>query len=723
MIKKSFKQIKKHYAALIIIIAVFIISSLEYYLGVLDHLEYRAYDFRVVLLAKQTKPSEDIMVVVVNQDSIDWAQRERNWSWPWPRKAFGEIVEYMNKAGAASVMFDIIFSEPSMYGPADDQNFAQASADYARVVQTVFFSSQSGKETMWPNTITTPTFELNNFETIAKNFTLLNEDANQKMRALFPIPQFSAAANVIGNVTGKSDSDDVYRRLPLFLYFDDKAVPGLSAGGLLSSGWGTEISYNQNKKNITWGDYSIPVDKDGMALLRFRGNIDPYTYIPYSAAEILQSADDISVGREPLLSLENFENKHIFVGLYAPGLFDICTTPISSSYPGMGMHITMMDNILQQDFIRESPEWISLLFILIISGLTCFVTLFPKHIHYGIIGFVFVLVMIITGTIGAYAAGYWLPMIAPLFTAVQCFISVTVYNYATEGSQRKFIKSAFGQYLSPILIDKLIANPELLKLGGDRRELSIFFSDIQGFTSISEKMEPARLTEFINKYLSFMTDIIQDSGGYVDKYIGDAVVAFWNAPLDQEDHAAQALHSALECQRHLAERQESFQKEYGFSLITRIGINTGDVVVGNMGSEKRFNYTMLGDAVNLGARLEGLNKQFGTHTMCTKYAFDKANQHGTFYGRALAKVAVVGKNEAIPVIEPMLKELYDSKRDIISKFEKGYHFFYEGNFSDALKIFETIKDVDPPAKYYADQCRYLMNNPSEWKGYWKAASK
>ncbi len=721
MIKKKLKKIKKHSAALIIGFSVFVICFLAYRLGILDYLEYRSYDFRVVFMAETTKPSEDIMLVLVDQDSIDWAQRERKWSWPWPRQSFGEIVEYMNTSGAASVIFDIIYSEPSVYGPADDQYFAGASAEYGRVVQTVFFSSQSGNRTSWPSDITTPAFKLKNFESVVNNFSPAGEDSVRRIGAQFPIPQIAAGANVIGNITGQPDSDDIYRRLSLFLDFDGKAVPGLSAAGLIASGWSTDISYNQDKKSISWGNYTIPVDKNGRTLLRFRGNID--RYIPYSAAQILQSAEDLAAGREPLLSPDNFEGRHIFVGLYAPGLFDICTTPVSSVYPGMGMHITMMDNLLQQDFIRESPVWFSFLTILIVTGITCIITLYLKRIVFGIVGLAVIFLMIIGGTIGAYAAGFWVPMIAPLLAAVLCFTSGTLYNYATEGSQRRFIKSAFGQYLSPVLIDKLIANPELLKLGGERRELSIFFSDIQGFTSISEKMEPTHLTEFINKYLSIMTDIIQNTGGYVDKYIGDAVVAFWNAPLDQENHAAEALRSALECQRQLAERQESFQKEYGFSLITRIGINAGDVVVGNMGSEKRFNYTMLGDAVNLGARLEGLNKQFGTHTMCTKYAFDKANQHGTFYGRMLAKVAVVGKNEAIPVIEPMLKELFESKKDVIGIFDTARDLFYEGKFFDALKIFETIKDVDPPAKYYADQCRYLMNNPSEWKGYWKAASK
>jgi class 3 adenylate cyclase/CHASE2 domain-containing sensor protein len=721
MTKKKFKKIKKHSAALIIGISVFVLCFCAYYFGVLNQLEYRSYDARVVLMAEKTKPSEDIMVIVVDQDSIDWAQEQRGWSWPWPRKAFGEIVEYMNVSDASSVIFDIIFSEPSVYGPEDDLYFTRASADYGRVVQTVFFSSQTGNTNVWPNDIGKPTFKLNNFETIIKSLSLNNEESSDRMRAQFPIAQLVTSANIISNVTGQPDSDNIYRRSALFLDFDDKAVPGLSAGGLIASGWSNEISYNQNKKSISWGDYTIPVDKNGQAILRFRGDMN--RYIPYSAAQILQSAEDLAAGREPLLPPENFTGKHMFVGLYAPGLFDICTTPISSAYPGMGMHITMMDNLLQQDFISEAPTWFSLIIIFVIAGITVILTLYSKRIIQGVIGFVLLALVIIGGTFFAYNAGFWVPMIAPLLAAALCFTSGTVYNYATEGSQRKFIKSTFGQYVSPVFIDKLIANPELLKLGGERRELSVFFSDIQGFTSISEKMQPTELTEFINKYLSFMTDIIEDTGGYIDKYIGDAVVAFWNAPLDQEDHTAQALHSALECQRQLAERQESFQKEYGFSLITRIGINTGDILVGNFGSPRKKNYSMLGDSVNLGARLEGLNKQFGTHVMCTKYSFDKANEHETFYGRKLAKVAVVGKDEAVPVIEPMLKETYERKKDVIAQFETAYDLFYDGKFSDALKIFETIKDLDPPAKYYAEQCAYLISNPSEWKGYWKAASK
>jgi adenylate cyclase len=314
-------------------------------------------------------------------------------------------------------------------------------------------------------------------------------------------------------------------------------------------------------------------------------------------------------------------------------------------------------------------------------------------------------------------------MVAPIAGGIFAFLTTLLYNYATEGNQKRFIKSAFSQYLSITVIEQLLANPSLLALGGQRREISMFFSDIQGFTSISEKLDPTQLTELLNDYLSFMTDTILDSGGTIDKYEGDAIIAFWNAPIDSEDHAARALQASLACQKLLAERQSFFEEKYNCRLLTRIGLNTGYAAVGNFGSGKRFDYTMLGDAVNLAARLEGLNKQFGTYLMCTEYTFKKAVEYGDFYGRKLAQVAVIGKKEAVTVYEPMTKEVFDEKKDVLEHFEEVRALFYEGKFAEALPLFERLIAQDKPSSFYAEQCRYYLQNPSAWKGYWQAASK
>jgi adenylate cyclase len=730
------RTVKKHLAAALIVLLAFLVVALGNFFGVFEYLEYKTYDFRVRLLAESTRPSEEIVLILLNQDSIDWAKQERGWSWPWPRKAYAELVDYMDTGGAKSLVFDIIFSESSVYGPEDDAALIEASERYGRVVQTVFFSALWGEHLTWPEDLESPVFTIRGFDPILSNFKLLPgtrpDDTQEResplgtvrggeIGAQFPIPGLRNAAGVIGNVTGRPDSDGIFRRGSLFALFDGRPVPGLSGASLLAAGGEREIIYDARERTVKWGEYAIPVNAEGRSLLRFRGDLE--RYIPYSAAEVLQSRESYLRGEEPLLYPEDFAGKYVFFGYNAPGLFDICSTPIASVYPGVGMHITMLDNILQGDFIREAPGWLSYLIILGAIILVSLLVFYSGRIVAAVGGSAVISIGLAGAGIGAYAAGYWIPLVAPVSGALLAFLAAMLYNYATEGSQRRFIKSAFSQYLSPTVIEQLLANPDLLTLGGERKEISIFFSDVQGFTTISEKLDPAKLTELLNDYLSFMTDTILDSGGTIDKYEGDAIIAFWNAPLNYEDHAARALRASLLCQQKLAERQSFFEEKFGCRLLTRIGLNTGFAVVGNMGSSKRFDYTMLGDSVNLAARLEGLNKQFGTYLMCTENTFKQASGAGTFAGRKLAQVAVVGKKEPVTVYEPMPEEAFAEKAEILRRFDAARDLFYAGDFAGALKQFEALIDKDKPASFYAEQCRYYLDRPAEWKGYWQAMSK
>ena len=790
--KKPAKQgVNKKLAAVIITGIVFLAVFLLHLAGAFTFLEYKTYDLRVNTLAGLSRPSDDIIVVLLNQDSLDWANRERGWGWPWPRVAYAEIVDYMRMGGANSIAFDVIFSEPSIYrnerqdaiideavadlenyestdqqsnqraasGPGrqrgggvgrrnmqniisalrtlssreDDASFTRASRDFGRVVQTVVLSSQTGSMETWPGDLDKPLFELYGFEDIIGEYEKLNQNAEQgRIRAQFPIEDLRNAAGIIGNVSGWPDSDHIFRRANLFSVFDGKAIPGLSAASLLVSGHDNRITYNRKKSKIQWEDWSIPVDKNGRSILRFRGSID--RYIPYFAHEILMSKKALETGKteEPgtmYLPPEDFNGKYVFFGFYAQGLFDIATTPISSVYPGVGMHITMLDNLLQGDFIRRSTLLCDTVLILAAIVLVSLLTFMSNRIPLVVAGLVLILAAIIGLGFGAYHfISLWTPLASPLLGALLAFFAATLYNYATEGSQRRFIKSAFSQYLSPLVIDQLVANPGLLNLGGEKREISIFFSDIQGFTTISEKFkdDPPKLTELLNDYLSFMTDTILESGGTIDKYEGDAIIAFWNAPLNYADHAARAIHASLTCQQLLAARQDFFEEKFGVRLLTRVGLNTGYAVVGNMGSSKRFDYTMLGDAVNLAARLEGLNKQFGTYLMCTDETLSQASKSGfqgeNFYGRKLAQVAVVGKKEAVTVWEPMPKAIYDSRQELISRFDQARDLFYAGKFSEALALFRALEN-DAPSGFYAEQCRYYIERPAEWKGHWESRSK
>jgi adenylate cyclase len=261
-----------------------------------------------------------------------------------------------------------------------------------------------------------------------------------------------------------------------------------------------------------------------------------------------------------------------------------------------------------------------------------------------------------------------------------------------------------------------------LKLGGERRTLSIFFSDLEGFTSISEGLAPEELTALLNDYLSAMTDIIQEEGGTVDKYEGDAIIAFWNAPLEVPEHATRAVRAALRCQADLAKMRIGFKKRIGKDMFMRIGINTGPAVVGNLGSHTRFDYTMLGDAVNLAARLEGVNKQFGTYTMISQSTRDLLQD--ALAVRELARVAVVGRKEPVTVYEPLFAEEYEVRKDALKTFAKGLAFFYKGDFSTALEIFSTIQNLDPAAAAYANKCQMLIETqPQNWQGVWVMTSK
>ncbi|MDR3249108.1 MAG: adenylate/guanylate cyclase domain-containing protein, partial [Treponema sp.] len=706
---KAKKNISKPQVACIITILVFALSALLQVSGALHFPEYKTYDSRVRLLAEQTRPSDDIILVLLQQESLDWAQRERGWGWPGPRKAYAELVDYMNIAGAKSVAFDMLFTEPSVYRNSrqdeiideavasleqqelaqsagqtrgergqnifrsvagalralssrdDDASFVKAEQDFGRVVQTVLLSGwQSSGGTPWPDNLHKPLF------TPQGDVLRLGQDStNPLVAAHFPIEELRDHAGAIGTVTGIPDlTDDILRRGRLFYYFENRMIPSLTGASLLVSGdMPPELGYDAQKREIRWGDKMLPVDGSGNLILHFRGDIDRYA--PYDFSTILQSAEAYAAGQTPLLPPQDFKDKYVFFGLYAPGLYDIFSTPISSTYPGVGIHVTMMDNLLAGDFIRESPLALNLAILLVCSALVTLLSLFPGRVPVSLGVTVLTLILILGIGIAAYHFGnLWLPMAAPIITVIMAFLASTVYNYATEGSQKRFIKNAFSHYLSPKVIDQIIADPSQLNLGGEKREMTAIFTDIRSFSTISEALgDPGKLVNLLNFYLTRMSDIVLQNAGTLDKYEGDAIIAFFGAPVHMEEHAILACRSAV--QMHKAEADINREAvEQGLitpevmsalvrkgilknpddpnPLFTRLGVNTGDMVVGNMGTPDKMDYTIMGDAVNLAARLEGINKQYNTGgILISEYTREKLGDD--FIMRPLSRVRVVGK--------------------------------------------------------------------------------
>ncbi|MCL1930882.1 MAG: adenylate/guanylate cyclase domain-containing protein, partial [Treponema sp.] len=608
---KKVRKANKKLAAPVFIALIFAAVSLLHLFGAFNHLEYKSYDFRARFFAHSARPSDDIIVILINQDSIDWAQRERGWGWPWPRTAYAELLDYLNLGGAESVAFDIIFSEPSMYGADDDEAFVRAAQEYGRAVQGVFFSSQSGNTRSWPPESNVPLFEPADFGAFIGQFSV-GGSGNELNGAQLPIKGLRDSAAALGALTGIPDSDGIIRRMRLFTQFDGRAVPGFGPALLLASGHSPHINLDSKNNCIRWGNYVIPVDKKGASLLRFRGDLS--RYVPFYVKDVFVSAEAYRRGAEPLYPPEDFSGCHVFLGVYAPGLFDIFSTPISSLYPGIGGHITMLDNILRGDFIRESRQWVNLLILFAAISFTVIACLFSNRVLVPVGAALLALAGIIAAAFIAYnQSNLWLPIITPSIGIAAALIGVTLYNYATEGSQKRFIKSAFSQYLSPKVIERIIADPSQLKLGGEKREMTAIFTDVRSFSTISEALgDPQKLVELLNHYLTRMSNIILDNQGTIDKYEGDAIIAFFGAPVHLPSHAALACRSAVMMKKAEADiNREAL--EHGlitgavleamvkkgiltgvddpYPMFTRLGINTGDMVVGNMGTPNKMDYT------------------------------------------------------------------------------------------------------------------------------------
>ena len=707
------KLIRSGCIALLVFIFMTLLST---FTDVLESLENKSYDLRVNLFADTHKPSEDITVVVLDQDSLDWAQRELGWSWPWPRSAYGDIVSFFSDAEAHSVAFDVLYTEPSIYGPEDDAYFAKESEEYGFVLQTVFFSSQYGNQSHWPAEANVPTFTIEGFDE-----SVLEERGVYQSKGLFPISPIAESSQSVANISSLIDSDGVIRRTRFFNIFDTLVVPSLPLASATARNTSEKkVQYDAKNHELHLLNMVIPADIDGAVNLRYRKSLD--SYIPYTARDILESKYALDNGEEPLLDPSYFKDNYVFFCYYAPGLFDICVTPVSTTYPGCGVHITALDNLLQGDFIADLSLGVNLLILFIFSVLG--VISFRKMYKTLVIFVPSVIVSLLALVSFGYIWGYNIPFVAPLMTFVEAYSITFLVSYNTEYKQKRFIRDTFKQYLSPVVIDQLIEQPERVKLGGELRTLSIFFSDIEGFTTISESLNPQQLTEFLNEYLTAMTDIILANGGTIDKYEGDAIIAFWNAPLDQENHALRAIESAVQCQNVLSEMDERLQQITGKPVRMRIGLNTGNAVVGNMGSSKRFDYTMIGDSVNLAARLEGLNKQFGTYSMCTEKTMLEAKQSGSaLCFRELAKVVVVGKKEAIRVFEPMDSSIFLQNKEMFAVFNAALEEFYNGNSSESLKLFESIEKDDMPAHFYVLKCRKLLESNETHDGIWRAENK
>ena len=620
-----------------------ILATALHHLGWLTFAENHGRDLRMRLWTPDTPPHPAIKLVLIDQPSLDWAQEQFGLSWPWPRELYAAVAEYARRAGARAVVFDVMFSDASTYGVEDDTRFARALQSLPSIGSVALQHRQ-------------PPFP-------AKHAC----GGPRYTAATLPHTRLRDHFSALGSVNGTFDADGIIRQTPLVYCLEGQPVDTLPLA--------TYRLLNPSSAR-----------PDGQTLYRIRFHGPAGHYPRFSAAALIQSKLLHDEGRVPLIAPEQLEQSIIFFGMSAPGLMDQRTTPFQSACPGAEIHATILDNLMTEDFFTPVHPLFVPLSALLIATVAALLILAWRTLFVAILTFFGLTFLLTAAVYAAFAAGILPPVVPISFALVFGTLGAFALNYFREGRQRRFIRRAFAQYLSPAVIDQLVRHPASLRLGGEQKQLTLFFSDIEGFTTIAGALDPGALTHFLNHYLGALSDIILELGGTIDKYEGDAIIAFWNAPLDQEDHACRAVEAALRIQEHLAQERVAYRERCGRELRTRIGIHTGPVVVGNMGTTRRFDYTFIGDAGNLAARLEGANKHFGTATMISEATRESVADRYAF--RELGRIRVVGRETPIRVCEPLRR-----MRDEVQRFNIAVALMEQHRFEAAAAIFADLDDA------------------------------
>lgn len=420
-----------------------------------------------------------------------------------------------------------------------------------------------------------------------------------------------------------------------------------------------------------------------------------------------------------------FKDTIVLIGATASDLHDFLDTPFGL-IPGVEVHANAIETLATGRMLNDTSKGMAIFLILLvvfISGV--FLTWFKK-ITYIIGTLILIAIIILTTSFVTFQYGIILPSVYMLIGFILTSAVSLTYQYVSESKEKRFIQKTFQYYLMPEVINEIIKDPTKLSLGGQKKKITILFSDIRGFTSFSEKLSPEELVRMMNEYFTLMSDTIMDNKGLVDKYIGDAIMAFWGAPVLNDSQSADACMTALTMSKNLKKLNEKWESMGVPPIGIGIGLNTGQVIVGNMGSEKRFNYTIMGDEVNFGSRLEGLNKTYGTECIISGETQAEIKDDMRFVTRELDNVMVKGKKEPKIIFELITAEVTQAFQQILPFFKQARAEYTEGNFQQALDIFNTILKIypDSPSQTFAERCKYLIENPpTDWNGVYEFKTK
>lgn len=616
-----------------------------------QNIELLTVDYRFKLFSKPTEANKNIVIVVIDQASLDYLEypqenREPQF-WPWHRYIYADILDYLRKGQPQAVIFDLTLKRKDEDG--DDQ-FAESIQKSGNVCCPLVFTQET--EERYTKLIDEASKRI-----LADRFSI-NVDDLSKIK----IPEYNMAAppNItllekpkrLGSVNIKKDEDGVLRKVPLLHKYDNKFFPSLSlavAMDILKTN--NKITISADNKLLFPDGKNIYLSPESEMYIWWYGPSRTYHYIPFS-----QLYDDCYYAKinkldEIRYKPEYFKDKIIFIGTIAPAQGDLHSTSLGSVYPGVEFQATALNNLLSGNCLIPASSyatWLITLLLCMLSGLFMFSSrsFFSSSMRVSLLALIFLI-----GVCYVFSSfHYWIELVAPLGGVCLTFTSATVIYYFTEGKEKRRIKTTFSKYVAPEVVEEILKDYKNLKASvGERKELTILFSDIRNFTKMSESLSPEEVVRLLNEYLTLMVKIIFRYGGTLDKYMGDGIMAFYGAPRNQPNHAELAVRTAQEMLKETKQLQLQWTKEGKPYLNIGIGINTGEVVVGSIGSEQRLDYTIIGDNVNLASRLESLNKEYGTNIIISQFTAQKLDNQ--FPLRELGQVQIRGREKPVIIYE------------------------------------------------------------------------
>ena len=726
--------------------------------NLLNILETKTLDMRFMWRG-EVAPRADIVIVAVDEKADDELGR---W-WTSGRRWIAVLLDTLHADGASVIGFDLVLDEPDegaaltaveeiqtyyrdhverasvndveqnfnvyMEGIKQQHDYDYQLAESISLADNVvlgyynFMSSKEAKHIL-------PEDHADRQQVIARSkYSFIKFPAGITRQALrvphsygveVNIPLLSEAAKNFGYFNALPHPADGYiRKSPLIIEYQDSYYPSLAlqmASTYLKSPLPPVIHALGEEgggsiDHIQLGNITIPTDEQGQLMINYYGREKQFPHYAIS---------DVVMGRVPP---NTFRNKIVVFGFTAAIYQDLHPTSFQQGYPGVETHATVIANILDQDFLaRPDATFFVDLLMLFILALLLGIILPRTHPISGALTLIVCIAAVFGIAYYAFAAQkIWLNTIYPTLFLIVNYVAVTSYKYLTEERRKKEVKQAFQYYVAPAVVNQMLDRVEQLQLGGERKQLTALFSDIRGFTSISEHMTPEELVQFLNEYLSAMTGIVLEYEGTVDKYMGDAIMAFYGAPLDQADHAARACRTALDMMTRLRELRAEWATRGLPAMDIGIGLNSGDMSVGNMGSEERFDYTIMGDNVNLASRLEGINKQYGTNVVISQFTYALIREE-PFMVRELDAVRVKGKQEPVVIYELYGYGQIEAQAErLLAAFRRGLEAYKQRQWQAAIAAFQEALNIeanDEPARLYLERCRAYQTTPppDDWDG-------